>query len=45
MASGQTEILNVSTTPVLYLNGNLNDQGTIYLVSTNPMVQSVTINA
>ena len=45
LASGQTEIIDVSTTPVLDLNGNLNNQGTIYLVSTNPLVRSVSISA
>jgi hypothetical protein len=38
LSSGQTEIIDVSTTPVLDLLGNLNNQGTIYLVSTNPLV-------
>ena len=45
LASGQTEIIDVSTTPVLDLFGNLNNQGTIYLVSTNPLVRSVSISA
>jgi hypothetical protein len=36
VASGRTEIIDVSKTPVLHLNGNLTDQGTIELVSTNP---------
>src|SRR6516165_10282561 len=45
LASGLTKIIDVSTTPVLHLNGNLNNQGTIYLVSTNPLVQSVSISA
>ena len=45
VAHGQTEIINVSTTPVIDLKGNLDDQGTIYLVSTNPLEQSVTISA
>ena len=43
LASGQTEIIDVSTTPVLDLFSNLNNQGTIYLVSTNPLVRSVSI--
>ncbi len=45
LASGQTDIIDVSKTPVLNLNGNLNDQGTIYLVSTNPLVRSVSVEA
>ena len=45
LPSGQTEIIDVSTTPVLDLFGNLNNQGTIYLVSTNPLVRSVSISA
>jgi hypothetical protein len=45
VASGRTEIIDVSTTPVLDLNGSLNNQGTIYLVSTNPSVRNVSIVA
>src|SRR5262249_839219 len=45
VGSGQTEIIDVSRTPVLNLNGNLNNQGTIYVVSTNPAVTSVSISA
>ena len=45
LSSGQAEIIDVSTTPVLELNGNLNNQGTIYLVSTNPLSNSVSISA
>src|SRR5262249_37828039 len=41
----QTEIIDVSSTSVLNLNGNLNNRGTIYLVSTNPAVRSVSISA
>jgi hypothetical protein len=45
LSSGQTRIIDVSTTPVLDLDGDLNNQGTIYLVSTNPLVHSVSISA
>ena len=45
LASGQTEIIDVSTSPVLHLSGNLNNQGTIYLVSTNPLVTNVSLSA
>ena len=45
LAHGQTEIIDVSKTPVLKLNGDLDSQGTIYLVSTNPLIKSVSISA
>ena len=45
LVRGQTEVIDVSTTPVLTLNGDFNNQGTIYLVSTNPLVNSVSISA
>ena len=44
LASGQTEIIDVSKTPVLDLSGNLDNQGTIYLVSTNPNVTNISIS-
>ena len=45
LAPGQTTVIDVGTTPFLKLAGDLNNQGTIYLVSTNPLVQSVSISA
>jgi hypothetical protein len=45
LARGQTEVIDVSKTPLLKLSGSLNNQGTIYLVSTNPLVSSVSISA
>src|SRR5262245_30473648 len=45
VARGQTQVIDVSNTPVIVLKGNLNDQGTVYLVSTNPLEQRVTIRA
>jgi hypothetical protein len=45
LARGLTEIIDVSKTPVLDLSGGLNNQGTIYLVSTNPLVRNVSISA
>jgi hypothetical protein len=45
VARGHIEIINVSKTPVLHLHGNLNDRGIIYLVSTNPLVASVSVKA
>src|SRR5262249_12147797 len=42
---GLSEIIDVSTTPVLNLQGDLNNQGTIYLLSTNPLMHQVTIDA
>ncbi len=45
LTSGQFEIIDVSKTPLIDLNGTLNNQGTIYLVSTNPGMDSVSISA
>lgn len=45
LASGHTVIIDVSSTPVLELTGDLNNQGTIYFVSTNPLVRNVSISA
>jgi hypothetical protein len=42
---GLTQIIDVSKTPVLDLGNNFNNQGTIYLVSTNPLVHSVALIA
>ena len=42
---GLTQIIDVSKTPVLNLSNNFDNEGTIYLVSTNPLVRSVSIIA
>lgn len=45
LAAGETQIIDVSATPTVNLSGDLTNLGTIYLVSTNPSVTSVSISA
>ena len=42
---GMTQIIDVSKSPVLNLGNNFDNQGTIYLVSTNPQVHNVSLIA
>ncbi len=40
-----TQVLNLSDSPILNLAGNLTNNGTLYVVSTNPLFTNATISA
>jgi hypothetical protein len=39
VAAGATQVLDLSTTPILNLTGDLKNHGIVYVISTNPLVR------
>ena len=45
VAAGATQVLDLSTTPILNLTVDLKNDGILYVISTNPLVSNVTLQA
>jgi hypothetical protein len=45
VAAGASQVLDLSTTPILNLTGDLKNHGILYVISTNPLVSNVTLQA
>lgn len=45
IAQGATHVIDVSDSSLAALAGNLNNQGILYLISTNPLVNTATLSA
>jgi len=45
VAAGAAQVLDLSTTPILNLTGDLKNHGILYVISTNPLVSNVTLQA
>ncbi len=45
IAAGTTRVLDVSDSSALHISGNLNNQGVLYVISTNPLVHTATLAA